>query len=507
MKRSRVVLALNVFILITLLTAAAVLALVVVGAASSASAVSIGTPTSQTAGGLTYMVVPIQIEDRGYFSFSNVAVDVAVKDASGAQLLAGTLGPFTVDPGQTQHVTASLVLDTAGLSSAALQSLATTAQNLTVSATLAGSLPPFVGISGSVTTPLQWGAPVSGLAVGQPSFSQYNSTTIEAAVPVKFTNDNAYLTVSGEGQVSVLNSTGQKVGSGSVGLSVAPNAQFDQSVDLFINVPPSQILSLLTQDQTLSYSAVLSLPTGGGTFTLTEPISYNWGAPLSGLAVGTPTATAKNSTTYQVSVPLSFADHSSSIAVSTDLTAKLLNATTGAVIGTGSLPVSVSPGGSFSGDAVTYVQIPVGSLSTLFFQDATLHYTAEITGQSSGVSFEIGESLAVPWGALVKSLTFGTLSASSHNATYSAVAAPFSFTDNSSFLGVSGTISGTITDASGTVVGTVSPLSVSVSPGQAFSGSLSGFLANSALGQSSYVLHLTFDSQYGSVTTEATINA
>ena len=501
------VLVLNVFILITLLTAAAVLALVVVGAASSASAISIGTPTSQTTGGLTYIAAPIQIEDRGYFSLSNVAVDVAVKDAAGAQLLTGTLGPFTVDPGQAKHVVASLVLDTAGLSSAALQSLATTAQNLTVSATLAASLPPFVGVSGSAATQLKWGAPVSGLAVGQPSFSQYNSTTVEAAVPVKFTNDNAYLTVSGDGQVSVLNSTGQKVGSGSVSLNVAPSARFDQSVDLFIDVPPSQAVSLFTQDQTLSYSAVLSLPTGGGTFTLTEPISYAWGAPLSGLAVGAPTVTAKNSTAYQVSVPVSFADHSSSIAVSTDLTAKLLNATTGAVVGAGSLPVSVSPGGSFSGDAVTYVQIPVGSLSTLFFQDATLHYTAELTGQSSGVSFEIGEALAVPWGAPVKSLAFGSLSASAHNATYSAVTAPFSFTDNSAFLGVGGTVSGTITDASGTVVGIVSPLSVSVGPGQAFSGSLSGFLANSALGQSSYVMHLTFDSQYGPVTTEATINA
>ena len=506
LKRSRVVLALNVLILITVIACGAVLGLIAVGGSASASAISIGSPTTSSSGGVTTIVAPIQIGNRGYFSFSGVNVDVAVKDSAGDQLLTGTLGPFTVGPGQTKDVTASLVLDTAGLSPAALQELATTAQNLTVSATLAASMPPFVGVSGSVNAQLAWGAPVSGLTIGQPSFSQYNSTTIEAVVPVTFTNDNGYFTVSGNGLVSVLDSAGQKVGSGTVSLNVPPHSQFSQSVDLYISVPPSQVQSLLTQDQTLSYSAVLSLPAGGSTFTLTEPITYHWGAPLSGLAVGSPTVSAKNSTAYQVSVPVSFADHSSSIGVATDLTATLLNSTTGAVVGEGTLPVSVSPGGTFSGDAVVYVDIPTSSLSTLLFQDATLHYSAQISGVSSGVSFNIGESVAVPWGAPMKSLTLGTLAASFYNSTYSAVSAPLSFTDNSAFLSISGTVSGTITDAAGNVVGTVSSTGLSAVPGQSFSGTISGFLENSAAGQSSYVLHLTFDSQYGTVTTEVTVS-
>ncbi len=386
MKRSKIVLALNVLILIAVIAAASVLALLVVGGAASASSLSIGTPTTRAAGSLTEVVVPIQIGNHGYFSLSNVAVNVAVTDAAGAQLLAGTLGPFTVGPGQTQHVTASLVLSTAGLSAAALQSLATAPQELTVSATLAASVPPFVGVTGSVGAQLSWGAPVSGLTVGQPSFSQYNSTAVEASVPVKFANDNAYLAVSGDGLVTVLNSLGQKVGSGSVTLDVQPNSQFDQAVHLYIGIPAGQLQSLLTQDQTLSYSAVLSIPTGGSTFTMTEPLTYSWGAPMNGLSVG-------------------------------------------------------------------------------------------------------------------------TLAASPVNATYSAVTAPLGFTDASSFLGVSGTVSGTMTTSSGTVVGTVSPTPVSVTPGQSFSGTVSGLMQNSALGQGSYVLHLTFATQYGTFTTEVAVAA
>ncbi len=386
LKRSRVVLALNVLILVAIIAAASVLALLVVGGAASASSLSIGSPTTHAVGGLTEIAVPIQIGNHGYFSLSDIAVSLAVTDAAGAKLLAGTLGPFTVGPGQTQHVTASLVLSTAGLSAAELQSLATSPQDLTVSASLAASVPPFVGVTGSVSAQLSWGAPVSGLTVGQPTFSQYNSTAIEASVPVTFTNDNAYLAVSGDGLVSVLNSSGQKVGSGSVTLDVQPGSQFNQAVNMYIGIPAGQLQSLLTQDQTLGYTAVLSLPTWGSTFTMTEPFTYGWGAPMKGLSVGA---------------------------------------------------LAVSP----------------------------------------------------------------------VNATDSSATAPLTFTDASSFLSVSGTVSGTITTSSGTVVGAVSPASVSVSPGQSFSGTISGLIQNSALGQGSYVLHLTFATQYGAFTTEVTVTA
>ena len=386
MNRSRVVLVLNVLILVTLLAAAAVLALVVLGGASSASGISIGTPTARTSVGVSYIVIPVQIGDRGYFDFSNISVDVVVKDAAGAQLIAGTLGPFTVDPGQTLRTTASLAFEMSNLSSAALQSLLTTPQNLTVTAALAASVPPFVGVSGTVSAQLKWGAPVSGLTVGEPTFSQHNSTALEASVPVKFSDDNAYLAVTGDGTVSVLNSTGQKIGSGLVSIEAAPGGQFDQGVPLYIDIPASQVRSLLTQDQTLSYTAVVTIPTAEGTFTLTEPITYAWGAPLEGLSVG---------------------------------------------------PLTGSP----------------------------------------------------------------------VNATYSSVAAPLTFTDASSFVRLNATMSGTITGPSGAVVGTIAPVAVTADPGQQISATVSGFIQNAAVGQGSYVLHLTIGTQYGTVSTEVTATA
>lgn len=508
MRRSRIVLVLNVLILIAAISALAVLALLALGGASTATSFSAGSPTSTTVNGVTKISVPVTVTNRGYFALSGIDVNLNVADAAGNRLINGTLGPLTINPGQTSSFNATLVLDTSKLSPTALHDLATTSQNLTVSATLSADESPFIAVSGSVSAQLKWGAPVSGLTEGTPAFSQYNSTTIQVVVPVSFSNDNAYYTVSGDGKITVLNSSGAQVGGGSVTLDVPPSTSFSQNVNLFVTLPQSQLQSLITTDQALSYTAVFSLPSGGGTFSITQPITYNWGAPLSGLTVGAPQVSPYNATAFQVSVPVSFADHSATIAVSTNLDAQLFNSTSGALVGTGSLAVQAAPGASFSNDMVVYVRVPTSGLQTLLFNDATLSYRAQVSGESSGVSFTMTKSVAVTWGAPVKTLTVGTVKVAADNSTYSSISAPISFTDGSTFLTVSGTASGYITDSLGNQVGTISQLAIGPAPpGAQFTGSLTGFVANSAAGDTSFVLHLTIQTAWGSVTTEVTVTA
>jgi hypothetical protein len=335
---------------------------------------------------VTKISVPITLTNRGYFPLSGIDVQLTVSDPSGDRLINGTVGPVAVSPGQTETFDAALVLDTSKLTPAELQALATTSQNLTVSATLSASEPPFVGVSGAVTASLKWGAPVSGLKEGAPTFSQYNSTTIEASVPVSFT------------------------------------------------------------------------------------------------------------------------DNSSSIAVSTELGARVSNSTDGALAGSGTLAVQASPGGSFSKDMVLYVRVPTAGLQRLLFNDATLDYTAQLSGTSGGVSFELSKSVSVAWGAPVEGLTVGAVTATPKNSTYSSISAPFSFTDASTFLAVQGSVGGYVTDSSGNKVGTIAQTSIGpVQPGTQLSGALSGVVLNSAAGDSSFVLHLTFQTPWGEVTTEVTV--
>ena len=507
MKGSRIVLVLNVAILVSALAAVSVLGLIVLGGASSISSFSVGTPTTTSAGGVTKVVVPVTVGNRGYFALSGVYVQVGVKDGAGSSVLNGTVGPLSVGAGEKTTFNATLALDTAKLTSAELSSLATTTQNLTVSASLSATEPPFVGVSGSVTAQLKWGAPVTGLTVGAPAFSEYNSTAIEAKVPVSFTNGNGYLTISGDGKIAVLSQNGTQVGGGAVSLDVPPGGSFSSTVDIFVKTSSSQLLSLLTRDQTLSYTAVLSMPTGGGSpFTLDVPVSYQWGAPLAGLTLGTPQASAFNSTAFEVSVPVSFRDNSTSMGVSTALNVVILNSTTGAQVGGGSLSVQASPGTSFAQDMTVYVDFPASGFRSLLFNNATLSYVAQVSGVQAGASFAISQPVPVAWGAPVESLTVGAVSPAIYNSTDSSFSAPVSFTDGSAFLSLSGQVGGYITDSAGSTVGTVSQLQVTVGAGASFAGSLTGFIENFAVGQSSYVLHLTFTTPYGTAAIEETVS-
>lgn len=501
-------LVLNVLIVVAVLASVGVIGVLALGGVSSISALKIGSPTSTTAGSTTTITVPVTVGNRGYLPLSGIDVRVAVTDSAGNELINGTVGPVTVQPGQTETFDATLVLDTSKLSPTALHDLATAAQNLTVSASLAAAVPPFVALSGSVTAQLAWGAPVSNLVEGTPTFRQYNSTTIEAMVPVSFSNDNSYYTVSGNGVVTVLNSSGAVVGGGTVALNVPPGSKFSKTVDLFVTLPQSEVRSLLTQDQTLLFTAEFGLPTGSGSsFSLSQPISLAWGAPLAGLAEGTPTVSAYNSTAFQVSVPVSFTDNSTSISVDTVISAAVYNGTSGEEVGSGTLTVQASPGARFSQDMALYVKVPSSSLQSLLFNDATLSFAVTGTGTSSGVSFTFTEPVTVDWGAPVKSLAFGTLSHTPVNATYSQVSVPVSFTDASTFLSLSGAFSGYITDSSGSTVGTISSLAVNVAPGQQFSGTLTGYALNTAVaGGGSFTLHLTCASPWGTVTTEVVIS-
>jgi hypothetical protein len=107
----------------------------------------------------------------------------------------------------------------------------------------------------------------------------------------------------------------------------------------------------------------------------------------------------------------------------------------------------------------------------------------------------------------LEGLSVGPLTGSPVNATYSSVAAPLTFTDASSFVRLNATMSGTIMGPSGAVVGTIAPVAVTADPGQQVSATVSGFIQTAAVGQGSYVLHLTIGTQYGTMSTEVTATA
>jgi hypothetical protein len=124
-----------------------------------------------------------------------------------------------------------------------------------------------------------------------------------------------------------------------------------------------------------------------------------------------------------------------------------------------------------------------------------------------GVRAAVTQGIAVNWGAPVKTLAFGSFTAGAYNATYAQFSAPVSFTDNSAFLTLSGTATGSVFDTNNNQVGSVSALSLTATPGQTFSSTLTGFVKLSSAANRTFVFHLTFNTPFGTVTRLVTVGA
>ena len=305
---SRLVTIVNVLIVVSLVAAVGAAASVLLTIAQAVPTVSVGSiGTATTSRGAIQIQVPITLSDKGPLSISDIDVQTTVTDSSNDPLLTGSVGPLTVAAGATSSLDVQLVLDTKTLPAALLQRLATTSENLTVSAVASTSLPPFVKVSATVSAPLAWGAPVSDLQMGTPVLALLNSTAITATVPVSFQNQNSLLTISGTGNIAVFDSNGTRVGGGTLQVNVPPKSSFLEPAALVVDLPSSQMLSLLFTDQNLSYRAVMTFLSGGqDVFSETLPISYSWKAPLSGLMTADPSVVPFNSTAVLVTVHVAF---------------------------------------------------------------------------------------------------------------------------------------------------------------------------------------------------------
>ena len=382
---SRAVKIVNLLIVVSLVAAAGVVGSVLLTVAQAAPTLSIGSMSATPSGDGMQIQVPITISNKGPLSLSDISVQTNVTDSSNDPIVTGTFGPLTVPPGATYPLNVQLSLDT-NLPAAVLQKLATISQNLIVNVAVSASIPPFARVSGAVSAQLAWGAPVSDLQLGTPGFAPLNATAVAATVPVSFQNQNSFLTLSGTANIVLLDSRGNQVAQGLLDVNASPHGSFHQTADLVVDIPASQAQSLLLNDTTLNYTAQLSGSFDSFTLSISQGLSVAWGAPVKGLSIGSPTATA-------------------------------------------------------------------------------------------------------------------------YNSTYSRFSAPISFIDNSAFLGITGTITGSVTDSSQGQAGSVTPLSLSVDPGQTFSSTLSGFIRVASASQPPLTLNLTIQTPYGSVSKQVVITA
>lgn len=381
--RSPLLLTLNALIVISVIAGAAVFGIVGLTALQTVSSLTVGSPTVSLSGGSTQVSIPISLTNGGYLPLSGVMITANVTDSSGNLIIQGAAGPVNVAPGEKSDLSITAALDPSKLSAAEVRSLLTSSQALAVKVHAESSLPPFVSLTADAVSSLAWGAPVGNLAVGIPTLKLNNATSVGLAVPVSFSNNNSLLSLAGSVAVTVKNLTGAVVGSGSLQVSAPPHSAYSATAKVSISVPQSQASHLFFNNGTLSYNVEFTLNLSGFSYSQTQPLKFQWGAPVGNLTVGTFTHSPVNSTAASFSVPISFTDYSSFVSLSGKISGVLRDQSGNQVGVVDPSSVSVSPGSSFSGVLAGQVSATAASGSSflldLTFTSASGTFSVEVT--------------------------------------------------------------------------------------------------------------------------------
>jgi hypothetical protein len=254
----------DALIVVSILVGAAAVGAVFLTAGQAATTVSVG--SMQVQGSYANQAqIPVTLTNKGPLTLSGIGIQVDARDSSNDSLITGSAGPLTLASGQKGVLTPTMTLATSGLSPSALYQLATTNENLTFHVVLTGGVPPFVKVTGSVSTQLEWGAPVDGLAFGTISEQPHNATAVEFSVPVSFSDSSSFLTVDGNVTGSVATPSGTTVGSVSpLSLSVGMGQRYSGTITGYVSTSAASQSSLVLN---------LSIQTAWG--TLAKQVTVN----------------------------------------------------------------------------------------------------------------------------------------------------------------------------------------------------------------------------------------
>jgi hypothetical protein len=324
---------------------------------------------------------------------------------------------------------------------------------------------------------------------------------------VSFQNHSPWIGINTPVSITVHNSTsGEVLATATLRVNAPPMSAFNEKLPLSVKFSQSFLDSLMFKDNTVPLSVDFAGEYAGFPFLAQNTFSFQWGAPLSGFALGKAGVVSFNSTGIGISTIISFTNHLPAPFYA-PVSISIANATSGSILGSGTSLISAPAGSDFSQRLNLVVKPGQDAMSTLLFNDRNVSLTLNISTQLLGVNLSGSKTITFFWGAPVKSLALGVFSVQSYNTTKAQFVLPFNFTNNSTFLVLNGTLSGIILDQSGNQIGSVNSISLSAPSQKLFSGKLSGFLDVASTPQHQFVLKLAFQGLFGTVTRVVTISA
>ncbi|MEK0326036.1 MAG: hypothetical protein QQN63_10070, partial [Nitrosopumilus sp.] len=417
---------------------------------------------------------PLTVVNEGFLDISSFSLNAKATLSDGSTLGETTIGPITIASGQSISLTPTFTIDFSSLSPQALNSLLYEDGTIDLIGDVSISIASLIGLDASFKQPLPWGAPLGNLRFGDSVVTNHNSTHVLVSVPLSFENGSPYFDIDGIISATIFNATSNTlVGSGQLNVIAPSGTSFSSEIQTFLRLDSNTRASLAFQDKTLEFRVDLAIEFAGATINRSEPLSYEWGAPLSGLTIGTPDITPDSSSSLGISIPFEFTNNSPE-RLSFTLNAEIFNATSGQRLGETTTPVSVESKSKFSGTIDGILVIGRSNMVSLSTKHTTLSFEAKFSTSLDGAPIGFTRTFETEWGAPLQNLNFGEATiGQSENLTHVGLTVPIGFTNNSPFVELTGTIQVDFFDSLGDFAGSAT-VPLSVPPNTDFNGVLRG---------------------------------
>jgi hypothetical protein len=198
--------------------------------------------------------LPINIYNRGYYNIGRFNVTTEISDANGNQIIRGSSFTPVIRKDEKVTILHNVTLDFNDLLQFS-QTYLFTDSELNIAETIGLSLAEVIPVQASGNFSIPWGAPLYNFRMDEPQYAAHNFTHLRVSVPISFEN-HAFFDVVGTIQVSMYNSSNQRVCSGQTSLNAPQHSPYSSYVELYImmtSVTPSGRFEVNIQTPLFSY--------------------------------------------------------------------------------------------------------------------------------------------------------------------------------------------------------------------------------------------------------------
>ncbi len=194
--------------------------------------VNFGQPTVTYGQNAAHVTLPIQFDNGGYYTLTDLNVTTILVDSRNLQIGESASYLDQIPPHETLTFLHNASLDQGRILGHTDYLFNDSVFSLCVSGQLkyAGLIP--FGFQANTSMP--WGAPLHNLSISDFSYATYNITHVRLITFICFENHSPYFPVVGNLNVEILNSVNRTLGTSDVYLDVQSNEAYSGEVELLV---------------------------------------------------------------------------------------------------------------------------------------------------------------------------------------------------------------------------------------------------------------------------------